>query len=207
MPQALVRHARNLASVALSAVLFAGVAATPSTSLAFAASPDISRSAQTAIEAPVDTSVAAPSGALGTTATPAAIRYLGRNHFWYPALGISGTVRALRCAAGIVLPRGIYSWGCSGRNNVYLLSHAYDAFRPIFLGYHSGRLRVGQNAWYADASGRVTRYRVAWIKRYSPSAFRLHWRDNATALSRRGITLQTCDNPSGARIIVRLYAG
>ena len=51
--------------------------------------------------------------------------------------------------------------GLRRKNNLYLLGHAWGVFAPIHDGYHSGALKVGLTAWYADKSGDVHRYRIS----------------------------------------------
>src|SRR5206468_3885149 len=77
--------------------------------------------------------------------------YHGRNHVWMPSLGISNTVQSFPCSRSRPPGIGVYRWGCGGRNNVYLLAHAWSSFRPLHDAYVGGRLRPGLKVWYADA--------------------------------------------------------
>jgi sortase (surface protein transpeptidase) len=97
----------------------------------------------------------------------------------------------------------VYRWGCAGANNVYLLAHAYAAFRSLHDAYVSGRLHKGMRATYADGSGHVRTYAVVWWRLTTP--------DNGAfayaAQSRPSMTLQTCIGAqSEYRLIVRLVA-
>ena len=125
------------------------------------------------------------------------------NHFWIPALGISRTVSAFPCSRRTPPANIIYRWGCAGRNNVYILGHAYGVMRPLYEAYVSGRLRVGMVAIYADAKGQITRYRVTEWRVNLPTQVR--W---AIASQRvPSMTLQTCiGSRSQYRLNVRLVA-
>jgi hypothetical protein len=104
------------------------------------------------------------------------------------------------------LPIGVYRWGCAPSSNVYLMSHASSTFEAIQKGYHSGALKVGQQAWFADTKGTVTHWKVAWIRRVTAvylQSTASTWATNSS--STPIMTLQTCDNPDNLyRIIVRL---
>jgi hypothetical protein len=128
--------------------------------------------------------------------------YRGTNHMWMPALGISRSVTFFPCSRSTPPGLAVYRWGCAGANNVYLFAHAYAAFRPLHDAYVSGRLRRGMKVVYADGSGRVHVYAIAWWRLTTP--------DNGAfafaAQSRPSLTLQTCVGAqSQYRLIVRLY--
>lgn len=137
--------------------------------------------------------------------------YKGKNMFWYPALGIKASIKGYGCQYGgnpKGIGRGLYTWGCSGKNNTYLLAHAYSTFHPIQIGYHTGRLKKGGLVYYADAKGKVTRYKVAWIKRIPLKTWKTSQFGYFAAMDRKTLTLQTCDGSrSQYRIVVRLYPG
>ena len=127
--------------------------------------------------------------------------YSGRNHVWIPALGINRSVGWYACGTPTAPGLGVYRWGCAGANNVYLLAHAYAAFRSLHDAYVSGRLYKGMRVMYADGSGRVRTYSVIWWRLTTP--------DNGAfayaAQSRPSMTLQTCvGSRSQYRLIVRL---
>lgn len=134
--------------------------------------------------------------------------YSGRSQFWYPALDINASWDWYGCDYGgaPTMPGGIWRWGCGPSSNIYLLSHAWSTFKKIKLAYHSGALQVGQNVWYANASGDVTKWEVRWIRRVTAeylNATAGEWalNDSPTPI----MTLQTCDGAqSQLRIIVRL---
>jgi Sortase domain len=129
--------------------------------------------------------------------------YKGHNHAWIPALGVNRAVSWYPCGATRAPGLGLYRWGCAGANNVYLLAHAYAAFRSLHDAYVSGRLRKGMRATYADGSGRVRTYAVVWWRLTTPENGYFAY----AAQSRPSMTLQTCvGSRSQYRLIVRLVA-
>jgi hypothetical protein len=129
--------------------------------------------------------------------------YKGRNHAWIPALGLNRSVSWYPCGATSAPGLGLYRWGCAGANNVYLLAHAYSAFRGLHDAYVSGRLRKGMRVIYADGSGRVRTYSVIWWRLTTPENGAFAY----AAQSRPSMTLQTCvGSRSQYRLIVRLVA-
>jgi sortase (surface protein transpeptidase) len=97
----------------------------------------------------------------------------------------------------------VYRWGCAGSNNVYLMGHAWGVMRPLHDAYVSGRLKKGMQVIYADANGRVTRYKVSFWKVVSPVG--AGWAFAAQASP--SMTLQTCvGKNSQYRLVVRLVA-
>jgi hypothetical protein len=132
------------------------------------------------------------------------VSYHGVYHLWIPALGLSRGISNWGCNGGLI-PNRVEYWGCAGRHNLYLLGHAWGVFAPIHDGYHSGALKVGLTAWYADTSGKVHRYRISQIRHVANKDY-ASWSTWAMASSSSQIiTLQTCDGPTSAyRILVRL---
>ena len=130
--------------------------------------------------------------------------YRGVYHLWIPALGLSRGIFDWGCNGGLI-PNRVEYWGCVGQHNLYLLGHAWGVFAPIHDGYHSGALKVGLTAWYADKSGDVHRYRISQIRHVANKDYAT-WSTWAMASSSSQIiTLQTCDGPTSAyRILVRL---
>jgi sortase (surface protein transpeptidase) len=129
--------------------------------------------------------------------------YRGRNHLWIPALGINRSVGFYYCGNPNAPGLGVYRWGCAGRNNTYLLAHAYAAFKPLHDAYVRGRLKRGMKAIYADASGRVRTYAIVWWRLTTPENGAFAY----AAQSRPSMTLQTCvGSRSQYRLIVRLVA-
>jgi hypothetical protein len=130
--------------------------------------------------------------------------YHGVYHLWIPALGLSRGISDWGCNGGLI-PNRVEYWGCVGQHNLYLLGHAWGVFAPIHDGYHSGALKVGLTAWYADKSGTVHRYRISQIRHVANKDYAT-WSTWAMASSSSQIiTLQTCDGPTSAyRILVRL---
>ncbi len=134
-----------------------------------------------------------------TTATKT--RYVGRNRMWMPALGINRTVSGFPCSRSTPPGNDVYRWGCAGRNNVYLFGHAYSVFKPLHDAYVSGRLRKGMKVAYADGSGRVHTYAIAWWRLTTPANGAFAY----AGQSRPSMTLQTCVGArSQYRLIVRL---
>jgi hypothetical protein len=142
----------------------------------------------------------APTRAASTLA--AATAHRGRSHVWIPSLGISRSVQSFPCSRSRPPDAGVYRWGCAGRNNVYLMSHAWSAFRPLHDAYVRGDLRVGLRVRYADRAGRVHRYRVTWWRVTAPTtAASWAWADQR----KPSMTLQTCVGANGQkRLMVRL---
>lgn len=132
------------------------------------------------------------------------VSYHGVYHLWIPALSLSRDINDWGCNGGLI-PNHVEFWGCVGRNNLYLLGHAWGVFAKIHDGYHSGALHVGLSAWYADKAGRVHKYRISWV-RHVRNADYASWSTWAmAATSGPVITLQTCDGATSAyRILVRL---
>jgi hypothetical protein len=126
----------------------------------------------------------------------------GRNHVWIPSLGISHGLQSYPCSRSRPPDAGVYHWGCSGRNNIYLLSHAWSTFKPLNAAYVRGRLHKGMRVWYADGSGRVRQYSVTWWRITAPTtAASWAWAPQ----SRPSMTLQTCvGSRSQYRLMVRL---
>jgi hypothetical protein len=127
--------------------------------------------------------------------------YRGRNHMWYPALGISYPVSWFPCSRSRPPDNFVYRWGCAGRNNVYLMAHAAGKFGPLNRAYYSGRLARGQLLVYADNAGRIHRYRLVWSRTYPPlTTASWAWASQA----RSSATLQTCiGSNSQLRLFVR----
>lgn len=126
--------------------------------------------------------------------------YSGTNHFWFPALGISRPVYTFACTRTREPDNYVYRWGCAGRNNVYLLGHAWGVFKPLHDAYVAGRLRVGMLAYYADGSGRVRTYKITTWRVVNPT-------NSSWAIANQSVpsmTLQTCVGLN--RLNVRLVA-
>ncbi len=143
---------------------------------------------------------------VGSGGAPATA-HTGR-HLWIPMLGIDEPAYAWPCAGG-TLPNHVYSWGCSGHNNLYLLGHAWGVFKPVHDAYDAGTLTKGMVLRLRTWAGKVLTFRLAWVRKvhsrdlgtdmWGPGKT---WAWNATA--RRVVTLQTCwGRHSQDRIIVR----
>jgi hypothetical protein len=160
-----------------------------------------------AVAATVPNPAAAPkpvraSGSTSTTTTAATV-YRGTNHVWMPSLGVSRSVSWYPCSRTTALANVVYRWGCAGKNNVYLMGHAWGVFRPLYNAYYNGKLRKGMVVIYADANGRVTRYKVTFWKVVSPVGAEWAY----ASQSRPSMTLQTCiGSRSQYRLVVRLVA-
>ena len=129
-------------------------------------------------------------------------RTIVRYHLWIPSLNISRNVGFYACGRTSTPANRVYRWGCAGRNNTYLLGHAWGVFKPLHDAYYNGRLQVGMVAYYADGYGRVTRYRVTAWQVVLPSD--ISW---ASGTKRKTMTLQTCVGANSEyRLDVRLVA-
>ncbi|MDL2335175.1 MAG: sortase [Chloroflexota bacterium] len=134
--------------------------------------------------------------------------YSGRSHFWFPAVNIDASWDWYGCDYGgaATLPMGVFRWGCGPASNIYLLSHAASTFKKLRQAFHDGTLQVGENVWYGNAQGDVTKWEVKWIRRVTAeylNATASDWalNDSPTPI----MTLQTCDGAqSQLRLIVRL---
>jgi hypothetical protein len=114
--------------------------------------------------------------------------YSGTNHVWIPALGISRAVHVFPCSRRRAPDNLVYRWGCAGRNNVYLMGHAYGVFKSLNVAYKQHDLHVGMRAYYADGSGRVHTFEITTWRIVNPS-------NSAWAIAsqpRASMTLQTC---------------
>ena len=144
-------------------------------------------------------SASAPARRTDASTTPA---YSGANHVWIPSLRISKPVHDFPCARSDNPDNLVYTWGCAGQNNVYLLGHAYGVFKPLHDAYYDGRLKKGMRVIYADAAGTVRTYGVSWCK-LTPPTPDAEWAWDA--LPTPGMTLQTCIGAhSELRLMVRL---
>jgi hypothetical protein len=157
------------------------------------------------IDLPPAISPASPARAIATTgrpAGPASTAYRGTNHVWIPSLGITKGVQSFPCSRSRPPDAGVYRWGCAGRNNVYLLGHAWSTFKPLHDAYVGGRLRKGMKVIYADGAGHVHTYAVTWWRVVAPTtAASWAW----ASLAVPGMTLQTCvGSRSQYRLMVRL---
>jgi hypothetical protein len=129
--------------------------------------------------------------------------YRGTNHIWIPALGVNRSVSFYACSRSSALANVVYRWGCAGKNNLYLMGHASGVFRALHNAYLNGRLKKGMQVIYADASGRVTKYQIAFWKQVSPVGQSWAYASQATP----SMTLQTCVGAgSKYRLVVRLVA-
>ena len=153
-------------------------------------------------EASTGSSRVATSNRASTTADAAPASYRGVNHVWIPSLGINKGVQLFPCSRDRPPDAGVYRWGCAGRNNVYLLSHAWSTFKPLHDAYVQGTLRKGMQVVYADGAGRVHTYAVIWWRVVAPTtAASWAW----ASLSTPSMTLQTCvGSNSQYRLMVRL---
>ncbi|HEY3335373.1 MAG TPA: sortase [Candidatus Limnocylindrales bacterium] len=135
-------------------------------------------------------------------ATASSGSHKGRNHFWFPSLGISRAVYSYPCSRSREPDNLVYRWGCAGRNNVYLLGHAWGVFKPLHDAYVGGRLHAGMKAYFADGSGRTHTYVVKWWKLTKPTtSASWAW----ASLSVPSMTLQTCVGANSQyRVMVRL---
>jgi len=138
----------------------------------------------------------------GAAPAPSTTSFRGRDHVWIPSLRINRSVSSFPCSRSREPDNLVYRWGCGGRNNVYLMGHAYSVFKPLHDAYVSGRLRKGMKVIYADGAGRVHTYSVTWWRVVAPTgAASWAW----AAQARPSMTLQTCVGArSQYRLMVRL---
>ena len=145
------------------------------------------------------------SSSAGTSGGSGSVRagaLKGRNHFWFPAVGINRSVYSFPCSRSRAPDNLVYRWGCAGRNNVYLMGHAHSVFSPLHNAYVSGRLRIGMKAYYADGRGKVHTYKVKWWKLTRPTTS-ASWAWASQSVP--SMTLQTCvGSNSEYRLMVRL---
>ncbi len=162
-----------------------------------------SRPSATLAQPPL-TSIEAPARAASsaTSVPPGASPYAGRNHVWIPVLGINRSVSLFPCSRTRPPDNYVYRWGCAGRNNVYLLGHAYSVFKPLHDAFVGGRLRKGMTVFYANGAGIVHTYAVIWWRVVAPTtAASWAW----AAQSQPSMTLQTCVGANSQyRLMVRL---
>ena len=155
-----------------------------------------------ATRATASTRPATGGGSGHSSSKPSSPSYHGVNHVWIPSLGITKAVQSFPCSRTRPPDAGVYRWGCAGRNNVYLLGHAWSTFKPLHDAYVRGTLRKGMQVVYADGSGTVHTYSVIWWRVTAPTtAASWAW----AALSTPSMTLQTCvGSNSQYRLMVRL---
>ncbi len=128
-------------------------------------------------------------------------RYRGRNHFWYPALGMDQSVSWFSCDRSSPPGAPTYRWGCAGRGNVYLMAHNYGNFNPLYRAYYNGALDRGELAVYADDDGDIHYFRLAWY-RVAPPTTDAAWAWSSQSTS--SMTLQTCVGKNDSlRLFVR----
>ena len=161
-----------------------------------------------ALQMPAPVRVAAPAPAPAPGVKARVVRstvraYSGRNHVWIPSLGISRPVYLFPCTRRRAPDNLMYRWGCAGRNNVYLLGHAWGVMKPLRDAYNAGRLGIGMLAIYADGSGHIRSYRVTQWRVVDPTHSSWAIADQSVP----SMTLQTCVGPGGIyRLNVRLVA-
>ena len=162
----------------------------------------LSPKAVLAISKPKSKSSSSGSASSGGSGTVRAGSLKGRSHFWFPALGINRSVSGYACSRSSALANVMYRWGCAGRNNVYIMGHAWGVMKPLHDAYVNGRLRIGMKAYYADGSGRVHAYKIKWWKLTRPTtSASWAWASQSTP----SMTLQTCiGKNSEYRLMVRL---
>ena len=128
--------------------------------------------------------------------------YRGKNHFWFPSLGINQNVYSFPCSRSKAPGNVVYRWGCAGSNNVYLMAHDFGKFYPLYRAYKSGRLKKGMLAAYAGPNGRTHYYRLSFYKVVAPDGD-VGWA--YASQSRSALTLQTCVSGGKMRLVVRFY--
>jgi len=133
---------------------------------------------------------------------PSKPAYRGKNHFWFPGLGINQNVYSFPCSRSTAPGNVVYRWGCAGSNNVYLMAHDFGKFYPLYKAYKNGRLKKGMLAVYAGPNGRTHYYRLSFYKVVAPDGD-VGWA--YASQSRSALTLQTCVSGGKMRLVVRFY--
>lgn len=146
------------------------------------------------------TAKAKPDG--GAKAKSSKAPYRGRNHFWFPSLGINQGVYWFPCSRSQGPGNVVYRWGCAGSNNVYLMAHDFGKFYPLYRAYRNGRLHKGMLAVYAGPGGHTHYYRLSFYKVVAPDGD-VGWA--YASQSRSALTLQTCVSGGKMRLVVRFY--
>jgi hypothetical protein len=153
------------------------------------------------LEAKAATTAKPTSKPTATAATASKPTYAGSNRFWIPSLGMKDKVYSFPCSRTRAPDNYMYRWGCAGRNNVYILGHAYGVMKPLHDLYVASRLRKGMVAVYADGAGHVHWYKVTAWRVVLPT-------EAAWAIASQPVpsmTLQTCvGKDSRYRLNVRL---
>jgi hypothetical protein len=145
---------------------------------------------------------AKPKSEPQANAKPGKPSYRGRNHFWFPSLGINQNVYSFPCSRSRAPGNVVYRWGCAGSNNVYLMAHDFGKFYPLYRAYKNGRLKKGMLAAYAGPNGRTHYYRLSFYRVVRPDGD-VGWAYAST--SRSALTLQTCVSGGKMRLVVRFY--
>ena len=142
------------------------------------------------------------TGASSSGGHTAGASYQGQNHVWIPSLGTSAGIKSFPCSRSWPPDAGVYRWGCAGRNNVYLLGHAWSTFKPLHDAYVGSRLHTGMKVVYTDGGGTIHTYSVVWWKIVAPTtAASWAW----ASLGTPSMTLQTCVGANSQyRLMVRL---
>ena len=138
----------------------------------------------------------------GSRSKPSKPSFRGRNHFWFPSLGINQGVYWFPCSRSEGPGNVVYRWGCAGSNNVYLMAHDFGKFYPLYRAYRNGRLHKGMLAVYAGPNGHTHYYRLSYYKVVAPAGD-VGWA--YASQSRSALTLQTCVSGGKLRLVVRFY--
>lgn len=159
------------------------------------------------IEAALDGSLTGHARGLARLAAQAALAAAdaarAKNHLWIPALHISQPVKFFPCDRTRRPDNYLYQWGCAGKNNLYLLGHAYSVLKPLHDAFVSGHLRKGTVALYSDAKGHLTKYVLTDWQLVRPTEVR--WATAAQPTP--SMTLQTCVGATSLwRLNVRLVS-
>jgi len=134
------------------------------------------------------------------------------NSFWMPdipKLDKPINVNHLGCNEGVIPDKSMEVWssGCAGPNNLFIMAHADGAFGPLREAYNAQKLRIGEIAYYTDAVGQLYAYEVVSVDHPTTTDWGKgsSWAGTSTMV----MTLDTCDDgpvkgDSAYRIIVRL---
>ena len=136
--------------------------------------------------------VVAPASVAPAPATPVSSA-IGPSRLSVPSLGINSGWGNTGCEDQNSLPLGVFRWTCSGANNTYLVSHNTSTFASLRQAYVAGSLRAGMIAYFSDAAGNVSTWRLAWATDMEKtSEVYNRWAEVGGSSSTPVLTMQTC---------------
>jgi hypothetical protein len=111
----------------------------------------------------------------------------------YPNLNKPTQIKDWACGEGL-LPNAIdiFSSGCAGTNNIFLMGHAYGVFWQLRYAYNHSLLKDRAIAYYTDGSGEEHAYQLDWVDH--PTEAEAGKGSSWAATPTPVITLYTCDD-------------